>query len=157
MLLEMLLVSHQNQHRHIGLQTCAALSKAEAEYITLAEAAQESIWLQRLLMDMNENSVEPMTIFEDNQSTITMTKNPQHHGRAKHIDNKFHYIRKMVTMNKIQLKYCKSHQMIADMLTKENAIVSAYCTHQSFLEELYMVYKQRFVNLSLVIRNIEVS
>ena len=98
-----------------------------------------------------------MTIFEDNQSTITMTKNPQHHGRAKHIDNKFHYIRKMVTMNKIQLKYCKSHQMIADMLTEENAIVSAYCTHQSFLEELYMVYKQRFVNLSLVIRNIEVS
>ena len=68
---------------------------------------------------MNENSVEPMTIFGDNQSTITMTKNPQHHGRAKHIDNKFHYIRKMVTMNKIQLKYCKSHQMIADMLTKD--------------------------------------
>ena len=90
---------------------CAALSKAEAAYITLAETAQESTWLQRLLMDMNENSVDPMTIFEDNQSTITMTKNPQHHGQKN--------IRKMVTMNKIQLKYCKSHQMIADMLTKD--------------------------------------
>ena len=60
---------------------------------------------------MNENSVDPMTIFEDNQSTITMTKNPQHHGQKN--------IRKMVTMNKIQLKHCKSHQMIADMLTKD--------------------------------------
>ena len=53
-------------------------------------------------MDMNKNSVDPMTIFEDNQSTIAMTKNPQHHGKAKHIDIKFHYIREMVTMNKIE-------------------------------------------------------
>ena len=67
---------------------------------------------------MNENSVDPMTIFEDNQSLIATTKNPQHHGRAKHINIKFHYIREMVTMNKIELKYCKSDEMIADILTK---------------------------------------
>ena len=47
-------------------QTCAAFSAAEAEYIALA--TQELIWFQRLLMDMNKNSVDPMTIFEDNQS-----------------------------------------------------------------------------------------
>ena len=38
----------------------------------------------------------------------------------------------------------------------ENPIASAHCTHQNFLEELRMVYKQRFLNLSLVIRNIQV-
>ena len=65
-------------------QTCVALPTAEAEYTTLAKATQESIWLQRLLMDINENSVDPMTIFEDKQSTIAMAKNSQHHGRAKH-------------------------------------------------------------------------
>ena len=99
-------------------QTCVALSTTEAEYIALAKAAQESIWLQWLLMDMNKNSVDPITIFEYNQSTIAMTKNPQHHGKVKHIDIKFHYIREMVTMNKTELKYCKSDKMIADMLTK---------------------------------------
>ena len=67
-------------------KTCVALSTAEAEYIALAKAAQESIWLQQLLIDMRKNSVDPMTIFEDNQSTIAITKNPQHHGRVKHID-----------------------------------------------------------------------
>ena len=99
-------------------QTCVALSTAEAEYIALAKAAQELIRLHQLLIDTNENSVNPMTIFEDNQSTIAMTRNPQHHGRAKHVDIKFHYIREMVTMNKIELKYYKSDEMIADMLTK---------------------------------------
>ena len=67
---------------------------------------------------MNKNSVDPMTIFEDNQSMIAMTKNPQHHGKTKHIDSKFHYIREMVTMNKIELRYWKSDKMIADTLTK---------------------------------------
>ena len=99
-------------------QTCVALSTAEAEYIALAKAAQELIRLHQLLIDTNENSVNPMTIFEDNQSTIAMTRNPQHHGRAKHVDIKFHYIREMVTMNKIELKYYKSDEVIADMLTK---------------------------------------
>ena len=69
-------------------------------------------------MDMNQNSVDPMTIFEDNQSTTAMTKIPQHHGRARHIDIKFHYIREMITMNKIELRYCKTDKMTADMLTK---------------------------------------
>ena len=67
---------------------------------------------------MNQNSVDPMTIFEDNQSTTAMTKIPQHHGRARHIDIKFHYIREMITMNKIELRYCKTDKMTADMLTK---------------------------------------
>ena len=97
-------------------QICVTLSTAEAEYIVLAKEYQESI--QRLLMDMNENSVNPMTSFEDNQPMIALTKNLQHHGRATHINIKFHYIREMVTMNKIELKYCKSDEIEADMLTK---------------------------------------
>ena len=64
------------------------------------------------------NRNDPMTIFEDNQSTIVMKKNLQHPGRAKHIDIKVHYIREMVAINKIELKYCKSDEMTADMLTK---------------------------------------
>ena len=60
-------------------QTCVGLSTAEAEYIALAKAAEELIRLHQLLMDTYENSVNPMTIFEDNQSTIAMTRNPQHY------------------------------------------------------------------------------
>ena len=57
-------------------QTCVALSAAEAEYIALVKAPQELIFLQRLPVDINKNSVDPMTIFEDNQSAIAMKTNP---------------------------------------------------------------------------------
>ena len=67
-------------------QSCVALSTAEAENIALASAAQEAVWMQRLQNDLNKASVKSTLIYEDNQSTICMAKNPQYHGRAKHID-----------------------------------------------------------------------
>ena len=99
-------------------QSCVALSTAEAEYMALASAAQEAVRMQRLQNELNEASVKSILIYEDNQSTIRMAKNPQYHGRAKHIDIKFLYIREQVEKKAIQLEYCESKNMVADMLTK---------------------------------------
>lgn len=62
-------------------QACVALSTAEAEYIALA---QESVWLQQLLADIKKEPPKKMVIFEDNQSAISIARNPQFHGRSKH-------------------------------------------------------------------------
>jgi len=67
-------------------QPCVALSTAEAEYVALASAAQEAVWLRQLMSELGNAPTGPTTLFEDNQSAIAMTKNPQLHGRTKHID-----------------------------------------------------------------------
>ena len=102
------------------LQSCVALSTAEAEYMSLASAAQEAVWIQRLLLEIcqQKDGVVPTIIYEDNQSAISMSKNPQFHGRTKHIDIKHHFIREKVVENTIKLEYCKSEEMAADILTK---------------------------------------
>ena len=46
-------------------------------------------------------------IYEDNQSAISLAKNPQFHGRAKHIDLRHHFIREQVADKSIELKYCQ--------------------------------------------------
>ena len=53
----------------------------------------------------------PTTILEDNQSSIAMARNPQFHGRAKHIDIKHHFIRERVSDGLIELKYCPTNEM----------------------------------------------
>ena len=68
-------------------QSCVALSTAEAEYIALASAAQEAIWLSRLLAEITNKPVKSMVINEDNQLAICLSKNPQFHGRSKHIES----------------------------------------------------------------------
>ncbi len=66
-------------------QRCVALSTAEAEYVALASAAQESVWLKQLISELTNNDTsEKILIYEDNQSAIAMAKNAQFHGRAKH-------------------------------------------------------------------------
>ena len=47
-----------------------------------------------------------------------MSKNPQFHGRAKHISIKYHFIREQVSDETVTLKYCPTQNMVADMLTK---------------------------------------
>lgn len=81
-----------------------ALSTAEAEYIALASTAQELLWLQQLLAGLQKEPAKPMIIFEDNQSAISMAKNPQFHGRSKHIAIKYHFIREQVSSGKVELQ-----------------------------------------------------
>ena len=79
-------------------QTCVTLSTAEAEYIVLSSAAQEAIWIHQLTKNLKNDMAakEPIVIYEDNQSAICMAKNPQFHGRTKHIEINYHFIRDQV-------------------------------------------------------------
>ena len=99
-------------------QTCCALSTAEAEYVALSTCTQEGIWLQKLLGDFHIPDISPMMINEDNQSAICFTKNNSGHGRAKHIQIKYHFVKDMINNGKIQLQYCPTTDMLADIFTK---------------------------------------
>ena len=99
-------------------QTCVALSTAEAEYIALSAAMQESLWLKRLISKLTNTKNQQITILEDNQSAIAITHNPQFHGRSKHIDIKYHFVRDHVNSGNIKLVYYPTGDMLAGMFTK---------------------------------------
>jgi hypothetical protein len=60
----------------------------------------------------------PQIILADNQGAIKLSKNPQHHNRTKHIDVKYHFIRKSCQDGLIELAYIPTTEMVADILTK---------------------------------------
>ena len=86
--------------------------------MALASTVQEAMWLRQLMSDLTSTPAKTVEINEDNQSAISMTKNPQFYGRAKHIDIKFHFIREQVESEVVALKYCPTENMLADVLTK---------------------------------------
>ena len=85
--------------------------------MALASAAQEAMWLRQLMSDLGR-PIKSILIHEDNQSAIKMSKNPQFHGRSKHIGIKYHFIRELVEKEHLVLQYCPTEEMTADMLTK---------------------------------------
>ena len=60
----------------------------------------------------------PITVYEDNQSTIKVCQNPEFHGRIKHIEIKYHFIRDQVKKKNFEIRYISSQNQQADMLTK---------------------------------------
>ena len=74
--------------------------------------------MRRLCDELNQKQELPTKIFCDNKSAISLTKNPVFHGRSKHIDIKFHYIRELVKEREIEMEFCKSEDQVADILTK---------------------------------------
>ena len=86
--------------------------------MALSSTAQEAVWMRELNSDLGNQQSQPTLIFEDNQSSISMSKNPQFHGRSKHIKIKYHFIREQVSNSKILLKYCPTKDMLADLFTK---------------------------------------
>ena len=91
--------------------------------MALTHATKEAIWLRSLLKELRfrfklEEEHTATTIYEDNQSSIALAKNPVHHARTKHIDIQHHFIREKVESGEVDLVYMPTEDMIADALTK---------------------------------------
>ena len=98
-------------------QTCVSLSTAESKYVVLASAGQQA-WLLKLFQDLNSSFSQLITIFEDNQSAICLANNPKDVRRTKHTDLKYHYVRNLLSDNVINVSYCQTVDMVADIFTK---------------------------------------
>ncbi|KAI5355814.1 hypothetical protein L3X38_008709 [Prunus dulcis] len=99
-------------------QSSVALSTAEAEYVSAAEATTQAVWLRFVLSDFGEEQVEATPILCDNTSAIAITKNPVHHHRTRHISRRVHFIRDALQNGEIDLLYCRTGEQNADIFTK---------------------------------------
>jgi ribonuclease HI len=100
-------------------QSSVALSSAEAEYMAITETAKEILWLRYLLAEIIGHELdEPSVLCCDNQASISISKNDQHHSRTKHIDYKHHFIRECVNEKKIEMRWVPTHTQHADIFTK---------------------------------------
>ncbi|KAL7278120.1 hypothetical protein ACG7TL_008091 [Trametes sanguinea] len=57
----------------------------------------------------------------DNLSALSVAKNPEHHGRMKHLDLRFYWLRDEVAKGRIEIEHLRTSDMPADILTKSLA------------------------------------
>ena len=100
-----------------GRQSIIEQSTAEAEYYAAVSGANECVWLKQLLLDLDHEQ-DNVTLFEDNEACIILSKNPEDHKRTKHIQVKYHVLRDYVSSQILHLKYCSTKSQLADCFTK---------------------------------------
>nr|GEZ13469.1 ribonuclease H-like domain, reverse transcriptase, RNA-dependent DNA polymerase [Tanacetum cinerariifolium] len=99
-------------------QATVALSSCESEFIAATVAVTRALWLKRLLSKLKHSQEEKIMIQVYNKSAIALMKNPVFHGRSKHIDTKYHFIREYVEREDTQVEFVNEKYQKADILTK---------------------------------------
>jgi hypothetical protein len=101
-----------------SLQKVITLSTTESKYVALASTVQEVLYIRTLLEELGYKPRQGTLVYEDNQSTIKITRNSEHHGRCKHVDIRFFFVQERNEGGYIQLEYCPTDNMAADALTR---------------------------------------
>ncbi|RKK11109.1 hypothetical protein BFJ65_g15101 [Fusarium oxysporum f. sp. cepae] len=102
-------------------QNTVTTSTTEAELLALAQAAKESLYVSRLLKELTVQMDDPTIRIDcDNTQTINLVtaEIATLKTKLRHVDIHNHWLRQEVQGGRIQVKYTKSTDMIADGLTK---------------------------------------
>ena len=83
-----------------NLQHVVSLSINEAEFIALAEAIKEAVWMKGMAMSVH-TKVKDAKVYYDSQSGIHLAKNQTYHERTKHIDVKLHFVREVIANGEV--------------------------------------------------------
>jgi hypothetical protein len=99
-------------------QSIVALSSCEAEYVAASYAACQAAWIEMLLEELKIMEPKNIKLFVDNKSAINLVNHPVCHGRSKHIERRYHFLRDQVNKGKVEIRYCKTEVQLADIFTK---------------------------------------
>ena len=100
-------------HKSIVLVNCLSIvtevcNTTKAEFVATTVCACQGDWMKRILKKLGHSDGGCTTMMCDNSSTIKISKNPVMHGRGKHIDVRFHFLRNLTKEGTIQFVHCGS-------------------------------------------------
>ena len=100
------------------LQPVVAKSTTEAEYIAASSTGNEILWLRNVLKELGFEVKQVSSLYLDNNSVVQVAKNSEHHGRMKHLNLAFYWLRDVVEKKIIKPIHISTDHNPSDLLTK---------------------------------------
>lgn len=88
-------------------QSIVALLLCEAEYVVASYVACQVAWIEVLLEELKIMELKKMEFFVNNKLSINLANHHMCHGRSKHIEMRYHFLREQVNKGKLELENCK--------------------------------------------------
>ncbi|GJY79213.1 retrovirus-related pol polyprotein from transposon TNT 1-94 [Tanacetum coccineum] len=90
---------------------------AEVKYVSLYACCAQVLWLRTQLTDYGFH-FDKIPMYCDSKAAIAISCNPVQHSRTKHIDVRYHFIKKQVKKGIVELFFVRTEYQLADMFTK---------------------------------------
>ncbi len=98
-------------------QNSVALSSTEAEFVSLATAVAELLWVKQLLIELGVPLTDCIPVFEVNQPCIHALE-AWETKRLKHIDVKYNFVKDLHCSKIINFQYLPTGEQKANIFTK---------------------------------------
>ena len=85
--------------------------------MAISHECKETIWLKGFLGELGKVQ-DKVIIFCDSQSAIHLAKNLAYHSKTKHIEIKYHFVRRVIEEGGVSLEKVHTPQNCVDMFTK---------------------------------------
>ncbi|KAE8886394.1 hypothetical protein PF007_g12529 [Phytophthora fragariae] len=99
-------------------QASISLSTMEAEFVAASQVTAEMLGIAELLKEIGVKAKGVYDLKVDNQAAIKQIKGEDTSGRAKHIDIRYKFVKDLARKEVLDVAYCESKEMRADILTK---------------------------------------
>ena len=126
--------THDDTHGHTGSiltfgggattssstkQKLPSKSSTESELIGLYDKCSDVLWTRHFL-EAQGYTISSNIVYQDNMSTLSLAKNGYVSStkRTKHIKAKYFFVRHYHNSGDLELRYCPTEEMWADVLTK---------------------------------------
>ena len=84
----------------------------------MADATAEVMWLQTVLQELRIPCPKSARIWCDNIGAKYLASNPVFHGRMKHVEVDYHFVRDRVSKKLLEVRFISTNDQVADSFTK---------------------------------------
>jgi hypothetical protein len=98
-------------------QSSVSLSTADEKYIATT-CCTYVLWMKQTLTDIHVEYDDPIPIYCDNTSAISISKNLVMHSKMKHIPIKYHFLLEHVVEKNIKVEYMDTKEQVTNIFTK---------------------------------------
>ncbi len=93
-------------------------SSTEAELVSLCDGVSWVLYVIEFIKELGYNTIAPI-VHEDNLAVINMVRNNNNNNKGmKHVKMKYYFVNQHVKNEEINLIWCKTEEMVADLFTK---------------------------------------
>ncbi|GKB40420.1 hypothetical protein Tco_0885362 [Tanacetum coccineum] len=94
-----------------------AISSTKAEYIPLSICCAQILWMRSQLTDYGI-AFNKIPLYCDNKCVIALCYNNVQHSRSKHIEVRYHFIKKQFKNGVVELYFVRTDYQLPDIFTK---------------------------------------
>jgi hypothetical protein len=99
-------------------QTATVDSTCSAEFVAASICCKQLMHVENMFQFFGFVCPKPYPLYTDSQASLAIATNPMRMGLIRHIAIRYHLVRSMALQRDVDLRYCVTEDMVADLLTK---------------------------------------